>query len=177
MGRMSARGWIESASPALYSLSNLTSSLLDRSLILAQLLGYANNLTMIDHCEELVQNLPLRLPRHVLRCFPFVLVRHRPRLKRVQPGQQIAAAVLHLVVTRRSAVIESGVDVVVGLYNGSKSWAKAEEAGLKVMTTEDANFSPPCTIRCPTAPISSRLFTTPVSELVSASITYWIASV
>ena len=33
---------------------------------------------------------------------------------------------------------ESGVDVVVGLYNGSKSWAKAEAAGLKVMTTEDA---------------------------------------
>ena len=24
---------------------------------------------------------------------------------------------------------ESGVDVVVGLYNGSKSWARAEEAG------------------------------------------------
>ena len=33
---------------------------------------------------------------------------------------------------------DSGIDVVVGLYNGSKSWAKAEEAGLKVMTTEDA---------------------------------------
>ena len=33
---------------------------------------------------------------------------------------------------------ESGIDVVVGLYNGSKSWARAEEAGLKVMTTEDA---------------------------------------
>ena len=33
---------------------------------------------------------------------------------------------------------ESGVDVVVGLYNGSKSWTRAEEAGLKVMTTEDA---------------------------------------
>ena len=33
---------------------------------------------------------------------------------------------------------DSGVDVVVGLYNGSKSWAKAEEAGLKVMTTEEA---------------------------------------
>lgn len=33
---------------------------------------------------------------------------------------------------------ESGVDVIVGLYNGSKSWGKAEEAGLKVMTTEDA---------------------------------------
>ncbi len=33
---------------------------------------------------------------------------------------------------------ESGVDVVVGLYNGSKSWAKAEEAGLKVATAADA---------------------------------------
>ena len=33
---------------------------------------------------------------------------------------------------------ESGVDVVVGLYQGSKSWAKAEEAGLKVMTAADA---------------------------------------
>ena len=28
---------------------------------------------------------------------------------------------------------ESGVDVVVGLYEGSKSWKKAEEQGLKVM--------------------------------------------
>ena len=33
---------------------------------------------------------------------------------------------------------ESGVDVVVGLYNGSKSWAKAEATGLKVMTAADA---------------------------------------
>ena len=33
---------------------------------------------------------------------------------------------------------DSGVNVVVGLYNGSKSWAKAEKAGLKVMTAEDA---------------------------------------
>ena len=33
---------------------------------------------------------------------------------------------------------ESGVDVVVGLYEGSKSWAKAEQQGLKVMTTEEA---------------------------------------
>ena len=33
---------------------------------------------------------------------------------------------------------DSGVDVVVGLYNGSKSWTKAEEAGLKVMTVADA---------------------------------------
>src|SRR5215475_2546629 len=33
---------------------------------------------------------------------------------------------------------DSGVDVVVGLYPGSKSWAKAEASGLKVMNTADA---------------------------------------
>ena len=33
---------------------------------------------------------------------------------------------------------DSGVDVVVGLYQGSKSWAKAEAAGLKVLTVADA---------------------------------------
>lgn len=33
---------------------------------------------------------------------------------------------------------ESGVNVVVGLRKGSSSWAKAEEAGLKVMEVEDA---------------------------------------
>ena len=33
---------------------------------------------------------------------------------------------------------ESGVDVIVGLYEGSKSWAKAEAAGLKVATAFEA---------------------------------------
>jgi ketol-acid reductoisomerase len=33
---------------------------------------------------------------------------------------------------------ESGVDVVVGLYQGSKSWKKAEEAGLKVTESGEA---------------------------------------
>ena len=33
---------------------------------------------------------------------------------------------------------DSGVDVIVGLYEGSKSWAKAEKAGLKVMSSADA---------------------------------------
>ena len=33
---------------------------------------------------------------------------------------------------------DSGVDVIVGLYAGSKSWAKAEAAGLKVAATADA---------------------------------------
>ena len=34
---------------------------------------------------------------------------------------------------------ESGINVVVGLYNGSKSWEKAEKAGLKVATVEEAS--------------------------------------
>ena len=33
---------------------------------------------------------------------------------------------------------ESGVDVIVGLYEGSKSWSLAEEAGLKVYTAREA---------------------------------------
>ena len=33
---------------------------------------------------------------------------------------------------------DSGVNVVVGLYNGSKSWAKAEAQGMKVMTSAEA---------------------------------------
>ncbi len=33
---------------------------------------------------------------------------------------------------------ESGVDVVVGLYKGSKSWEKAEKQGLKVYTADEA---------------------------------------
>ncbi|GAA0727581.1 ketol-acid reductoisomerase [Clostridium malenominatum] len=32
---------------------------------------------------------------------------------------------------------DSGVEVLVGLYEGSKSWKKAEEDGLKVMTVEE----------------------------------------
>ncbi len=33
---------------------------------------------------------------------------------------------------------DSGLNVVVGLYKGSKSWVKAEDAGLKVMTVAEA---------------------------------------
>ena len=33
---------------------------------------------------------------------------------------------------------DSGVDVVVGLREGSKSWAAAEEAGLQVKTVAEA---------------------------------------
>ncbi|MDQ6673026.1 MAG: ketol-acid reductoisomerase [Chloroflexota bacterium] len=33
---------------------------------------------------------------------------------------------------------DSGLDVIIGLYKGSKSWAKAEEAGLRVAEVADA---------------------------------------
>ena len=33
---------------------------------------------------------------------------------------------------------DSGVNVIVGLYEGSKSWAKAESQGVKVMTSAEA---------------------------------------
>ena len=33
---------------------------------------------------------------------------------------------------------DSGVKVIVGLYEGSKSWARAESQGLTVMTAADA---------------------------------------
>ena len=33
---------------------------------------------------------------------------------------------------------DSGVDVIVGLYKGSKSWAKAEAQGVTVMTAAEA---------------------------------------
>ncbi|RME47249.1 MAG: ketol-acid reductoisomerase, partial [Chloroflexi bacterium] len=33
---------------------------------------------------------------------------------------------------------DSGIDVVVGLYEGSSSWPKAEAAGLRVSTVADA---------------------------------------
>ena len=33
---------------------------------------------------------------------------------------------------------ESGVNVLVGLYKGSKSWAKAEAQGMTVMTSAEA---------------------------------------
>ena len=37
---------------------------------------------------------------------------------------------------------DSGVDVIIGLYEGSKSWAKAEKAGFTVMTAADAATLP-----------------------------------
>ena len=39
---------------------------------------------------------------------------------------------------------DSGINVVVGLYEGSRSWPQAEAAGLKVMTTADASKNAYC---------------------------------
>ena len=33
---------------------------------------------------------------------------------------------------------DSGCDVIIGLYEGSKSWSKAEKQGLKVYTSAEA---------------------------------------
>lgn len=41
---------------------------------------------------------------------------------------------------------DSGVNVVVGLYNGSRSWKAAEEAGLKVMIVPEAVASSDVTV-------------------------------
>ena len=35
---------------------------------------------------------------------------------------------------------DSGCDVIIGLYNGSKSWAKAEAQGFKVYTAAEAHY-------------------------------------
>jgi len=37
---------------------------------------------------------------------------------------------------------DSGLSVMVGLYNGSGSWSRAEQAGLKVGTVEEARPQP-----------------------------------
>src|SRR3989304_3714950 len=36
---------------------------------------------------------------------------------------------------------DSGLSVMVGLYNGSGSWSRAEQAGLKVGTVEEVAFA------------------------------------
>ena len=38
---------------------------------------------------------------------------------------------------------ESGCDVIIGLYEGSKSWAKAEKQGFKVYTDNSSCFKMP----------------------------------
>ena len=50
---------------------------------------------------------------------------------------------------------ESGCDVIIGLYEGSKSWKRAEEQGFKVYTAAEAAFARPAAIRAQHPPPSS----------------------
>ena len=64
-----------------------------------------------------------------------------------------------------------------GLWSGASSLHSSTFANTSSFNTTDwANFSPPCTTRCPTASISERLFTAPVFGFTSASSTIWIPS-
>ena len=44
---------------------------------------------------------------------------------------------------------ESGCDVIIGLYEGSKSWAKAEAQGFEVYTAAEAAKKADIIIQCP----------------------------
>ena len=64
-----------------------------------------------------------------------------------------------------------------GLCRGARSLHSSTAwITSSVITTEDANFSPPCTTRCPIAFTSFRLAIAPVFSLVRASRTIWMAS-
>ena len=56
---------------------------------------------------------------------------HPTRLKKLMTNEE-----------RVRMLADSGVDVVVGLYEGSKSRARAEKAGLTVMTVPEATKRP-----------------------------------
>ena len=63
-----------------------------------------------------------------------------------------------------------------GLWSGARSLHSSIPFNTSsVSTVELANFSPPCTTRCPTASISERLFKAPVLSLISVSKTIWTA--
>ena len=42
---------------------------------------------------------------------------------------------------------ESGCDVIIGLYEGSKSWKRAEEQGFKVYRSEERRVGKECRSR------------------------------
>ena len=61
---------------------------------------------------------------------------------------------------------------LAGLCNGAKSLHSfIASITSSSIITDLANFSPPCTILCPTAPTSLKSLITPVFAFVSALIT------
>ena len=70
---------------------------------------------------------------------------------------------------------DSGMNVVVGLYPGSKSQAKAESAGLKVMTTTDAAAAADFTMILVADHIQGDLYTKDIAPHMKAGKTLMFA--
>ena len=70
---------------------------------------------------------------------------------------------------------DSGVDVVVGLYSGSKSWKKAEAAGLKVMTVADASKAAQVVMILVSDHLQADLYTNEIAPHMSAGKTLMFA--
>ena len=69
---------------------------------------------------------------------------------------------------------DSGIDVVVGLRRESKSWAKAENAGLKVAETAEAVASADIVMTCYPTSFKGRP-TRKRSSLDSKTATIWLS--
>lgn len=70
---------------------------------------------------------------------------------------------------------DSGADVIVGLYPGSKSWAKAEAAGLRVMTTAEATKTADTIMVLVSDHIQPGLYETEIAPNLSAGKTLMFA--
>jgi ketol-acid reductoisomerase len=70
---------------------------------------------------------------------------------------------------------DSGVDVVVGLYEGSKSWPKAEAAGLKVMTVAEATKAADVIMILVSDHLQGDLYTTEIAPHLSKGNTLMFA--
>src|ERR1017187_6848576 len=70
---------------------------------------------------------------------------------------------------------DSGVDVVEGLYPGSKSWAKAEAAGLKVLSAADAAKAANVVMILVADHIQADLYNTDIGPHMSAGKTLMFA--
>ena len=70
---------------------------------------------------------------------------------------------------------DSGLDVIVALYPGSKSWQKAESAGLRVMSTADAAKAADTIMILVSDHIQADLYTTDIAPHLSAGKTLMFA--
>jgi len=70
---------------------------------------------------------------------------------------------------------DNGVDVIVGLYDGSPSWPKAEAAGLKVMTTADATAASQVIMILVSDHIQGNLYKNDIAPHLSAGDTLMFA--